>query len=299
MTKAWATLLLLTLPLTSQADLKIFACEPEWAALAAEIGDDHVDTYSATTAFADPHYIQAKPSLIAKVRNADLVICSGAQLEIGWLPVLLQKANNRNVMPGTAGYMEASSFVLRLEATGNVDRSQGDIHPQGNPHVQTDPNNITHIAVALGERMVQLDPGNAATYEAGLANFSERWRRAISTWEKRASELRGKHAITHHKSWIYLQHWLGIIEVENLEPIPGLPPTATHLSKLLSQFEDGGADFIIHSTYQHSKPSDWLSERTGIPTIMLPLTVGGTDEATDLFSLFDDIINRLLGAIAQ
>jgi zinc/manganese transport system substrate-binding protein len=299
MTKAWATLLLLTLPLTSQADLKVFACEPEWAALAAEIGDDHVDTYSATTAFADPHYIQAKPSLIAKVRNADLVICSGAQLEIGWLPVLLQKANNRNVMPGTAGYMEASSFVLRLEATGNVDRSQGDIHPQGNPHVQTDPNNIMHIAVALGERMAQLDPGNAAIYEAGLANFSERWRRAISTWEKRVSELRGKHAITHHKSWVYLQNWLGIIEVANLEPIPGLPPTATHLSKLLSQFEDGGADFIIHSTYQHSKPSDWLSERTGIPTIMLPLTVGGTDEATDLFSLFDDIINRLLGAIAQ
>jgi len=299
MTKIWATLLLFALPLTSLADLNIFACEPEWAALAEEIGHDHVDTYSATTAFADPHYIQARPSLIAKVRNADLVICSGAQLEIGWLPVLLQKANNRNVMPGTPGYMEASSFVLRLEATGNVDRSQGDIHPQGNPHVQTDQHNIAHIAVALGERLAKLDPESAAIYEAGLADFSARWAKAIANWEKRAGELRGKDAITHHKSWVYLLHWLGITEVANLEPIPGLPPTATHLSHLLSQFEDGGADFIIHSTYQHEKPSDWLSERTGIPTIMLPLTVGGTDEATDLFALFDDIISRLLGATAS
>ncbi len=299
MTRVWATLLLSILPLTSLADLRIFACEPEWAALAGEIGHDHVDTHSATTAFADPHYIQAKPSLIAKVRNADLVICSGAQLEIGWLPVLLQKANNRDVMPGTQGYMEASSFVLRLEATGNTDRSKGDIHPQGNPHVQTNPHNIAYVAVALAERMAKLDPGNAAIYEAGLADFNARWADAIENWEKRASILRGTRAITHHKSWVYLQRWLGITEVANLEPIPGLPPTVAHLSQLLSQFESGGADFIIHSTYQNKKPSDWLSDRTKIPAILLPLTVGGTDEASDLFALFDDIINRLLGAIAS
>lgn len=296
MIKAWATLLLSALPLTSLADLNIFACEPEWAALAEEIGHDHVDAYSATTAFADPHYIQARPSLIARVRNADLVICSGAQLEIGWLPVLLQKANNGDVMPGKPGYIEASSFVLRLEATGNVDRSRGDIHPQGNPHVQTNPHNIAIVATELAKRMATLDPTNTEVYEAGLDDFSGRWSKAIAGWENKAAELGGKRAITHHKSWVYMLRWLEITEVANLEPIPGLPPTATHLSHLLSQFKDGGADFIIHSTYQHEKPSDWLSERTGIPEIMLPLTVGGTDEATDLFTLFDDIINRLLDA---
>lgn len=295
MKKFFATVLLATLPLVSPADLRIFACEPEWASLAQEIGQDRVATNSATTAFADPHYIQARPSLIAKVRRADLVICSGAQLEIGWLPVLLQKANNRKVMPGSPGYMEASSFVMRLDATGNVDRSKGDIHPQGNPHVQTNPHNIALIAIALGERMMQLDPDNAASYRAGLDDFSKRWSAAITDWESKAQRLRGMHAITHHKSWVYLQRWLGIIEVANLEAIPGLPPTAAHLSLLVSRFENGGADFIIRSTYQHIRPSDWLSKRTGIPKIMLPLTVGGTDEATNLFALFDDIINRLLG----
>ncbi|MDH3273976.1 MAG: zinc ABC transporter substrate-binding protein, partial [Gammaproteobacteria bacterium] len=130
------TFLIALLPFAAQADISIFACEPEWAALATEIGGSHVGAYSATTALQDPHYIQARPSLIAKVRRADLVICSGAELEIGWLPVLLRKANNRDVMPGTPGFLEASSLVERFDATANVDRGSGDIHPQGNPHVQ-------------------------------------------------------------------------------------------------------------------------------------------------------------------
>lgn len=287
--------MLVALPLSSYADLRIFACEPEWASLAEEIGADKVQAESATTAFVDPHYIQARPSLISKVRRADLVICSGAQLEIGWLPVLLQKANNRDVMPGSPGYFEASGFVLRLDATGNTDRAQGDVHPQGNPHVQTNPHNIGAIAVVLAERMAQLDPDNADIYAAELADFSEKWSLAISGWEERAASLRGKRAITHHKSWVYLERWLGIEEVANLEAVPGLPPTTAHLSKLVSKFEEGGADFIVRSTYQDDRPSDWLASRTGIKAVMLPLTVGGTENANDLFSLFDEIINRLLG----
>jgi len=282
------------LPLASHADLKIFACEPEWASLAREIGGDLVDTSSATTAFVDPHYIQARPSLISKVRRADLVICSGAQLEIGWLPVLLQKANNRDVMPGSLGYFEAGSFVLRLDANSNTDRAQGDIHPFGNPHVQTNPHNITVIAAALSKRMQQLDPENKDTIAAQAADFSNRWEDAITSWEEKAAPLRGKQAITHHKSWVYLERWLGIEEVANLEAVPGLPPTTAHLSKLVSQFSDGGADFIIRSTYQDDRPSNWLEDRTGIEAVMLPLTVGGTDNATDLFALFNDIIDRLL-----
>jgi len=280
----------------SHAELAVFACEPEWAALAEEIGGELVDAHSATTALQDPHYIQARPSLIARVRNADLIVCSGAQLEIGWLPALLQKANNRNVMPGGDGYFEASLYVERLEATGNVDRAQGDIHPQGNPHVQTSPHNIRLIADALAERMAVLDAGNAVAYRSGLVEFASRWDEAIQKWETRAAPLEGTRVITHHKSWVYLERWLGLEEVANLEPIPGLPPTAGHLSQLVRRFTDNGADVIVRSPYQDDRASEWLHERTGIPAVVLPLSVGGTEQATDLFTLFDDIIDRLLGA---
>jgi zinc/manganese transport system substrate-binding protein len=284
------------LPGLSQADLQVLACEPEWASLAKEIGGELVETASATQGLQDPHYIQARPSLIARVRRADLLVCSGAQLEIGWLPKLLQKGNNPSVQPGNPGYLEASAYVHRLDVPANVDRAHGDMHPQGNPHVQADARNIIPIAEALSDRLQQLDPENAATYRQNTEAFLERWREAVEEWEARAAPLRGKRVIAHHKSWVYLENWLGLDEVATLEPIPGVPPTASHLSELLKRFDDGGhsADLIIRAPFQSDKASEWLSERTGIPAAMLPLTVGGTPEATDLFRLFDDIIERLL-----
>jgi zinc/manganese transport system substrate-binding protein len=288
--------LFLLAPAVAAAEVRVFTCEPEWAALAEEIGGDLVDAYAATTALQDPHYIQARPSLIARVRQADLVICSGAQLEIGWLPALLQKANNRRVLPGGDGYLEASSFVLRLDATGNVDRAQGDIHPFGNPHIQTDARNVLAVARALAARLSKLDSINTESYENNLTLFITNWTAAIERWEAKAESLRGKRIITHHKSWVYLERWLGLEEVANLEAIPGLPPTATHLSRLLDRFGDGGADVIIRSPYQDARPSEWLAERSGLPAIVLPLTVGGSDRATNLYTWFDDIIDRLLEA---
>ena len=159
------SLLLLMLPVTAVADLNVFACEPEWSALAEEIGGDLVKVSSATNALQDPHYIEARPSLISRVRKADLLICSGAQLEIGWLPLLLRKANNPKVMPGAEGFLEASSYVRRLDVPASVDRSQGDMHPQGNPHVQMNPHNVAIIAAEVGRRMESLDPGNAGVYQ--------------------------------------------------------------------------------------------------------------------------------------
>ena len=281
----------------ASAELRVFTCEPEWAALADEIGGDLVEAYSATTALQDPHYIQARPSLIAQVRRADLVICTGAQLEIGWLPALLQKANNRDVLPGAPGYMEASSFVVRVGATDNVDRSMGDIHPSGNPHIQTDPRNIKLVARALAARLSNLDSDNSDIYDEKLKLFQDKWATALARWEMRAEPLRGKRVITHHKSWVYLERWLGLEEVANLEALPGLPPTAAHLSRLTQQFADGGADVIIRSPYQDERPALWLSDRIGVEAVVLPLTVGGTAGATDLFALFDDILDRLLGAV--
>ena len=291
-------LLLLSLlaPAIVHAEFEVFSCEPEWAALAEEIGGDLVDAYSATTPFQDPHYIQARPSLIAKVRQADLVICGGAQLEIGWLPALLQKANNPRVLPGSDGYLEASSLVMRFDATGNVDRAQGDIHPLGNPHIQTNPHNVLAVARALAARLSKIDSVNSETYKNNLELFITEWTAAIERWEAKAAPLRGKRIITHHKSWVYLERWLGLEEAANLEAIPGLPPTATHLSRLLERFAEGGADVIIRSPYQDARPAEWLADRTGLPAIVLPLTVGGTDAATNLYTWFDDIIERLLEA---
>lgn len=285
---------LIILSLTCRADLNLFTCEPEWASLALEIGGDRIEANTATNALQDPHYIQARPGLIAKVRRADLVVCSGAQLEIGWLPVLLTKANNPKVQPGGIGFLEASAYVRRLEVPASVDRSQGDVHPMGNPHIQTNPHNISLVAKALADRLAMLDPGNASIYQSGLVQFLKRWDEAIGKWEARAASLRGKKIITHHKSWAYLEDWLGLVEVANLEPVPGIPPTASHLGTLLSRFGQGaGADFIIRAPFQDPKASEWLTKRTGIPAVMLPLTVGGSDAAVDLFSLFDDILNRL------
>jgi len=297
--KKFITLILLILflnPVLVYADLEIFTCEPEWEAVALVLGGDNVKASSATNALQDPHYIQARPSLISKVGRADLIVCSGAQLEIGWLPMLLQKGNNPKVMPGSPGFLEASQYVKRLDVTIDNDRSKGDVHPQGNPHIQTNPHNILLVAEAMTERMVQLDPANAEIYQQNLAGFQQSWTAAIATWEERATVLRGKRVIAHHKSWIYLENWLGLEEVATLEPVSGIPPTASHLSSLLERFGNKGADYIIRAPFQSDKPSNWLSERTGIPAVLLPLTVGGTDEATNLFTWFDDIINRLLSA---
>jgi len=296
MQKLIVVLFLILVPGISQAGLKVFACEPEWASLARELGGELVEVSSATHALQDPHYIQARPSLISRVRRADLLICSGADLEIGWLPKLLEKANNPDVRPGNDGFFEASAFVQRLDVPGSVDRAKGDMHPQGKPHVQLNPHNMLIIAAALDERLRKLDPGNADSYRQLAEDFGDSWSTAIVRWEETAEPLKGRRIIAHHKSWVYLEDWLGLEELATLEPVAGVPPTAGHLAVLLSEFgEDGqGADLIIRAPYQSEKASLWLSERTGIPAVMLPLTVGGSDKADNLFHLFDDILLRLL-----
>jgi len=291
---------LLVLPLMAHAEIRVFACEPEWSALAEEIGGDLVKATSATHALQDPHYVEARPSLISKVRKADLVVCSGAQLEIGWLPMLLNKANNPRVLPGKDGFLEASSVVPRLGIPERVDRAQGDMHPQGNPHIQMNPHNIALVARAMGARMALIDPQRAESYARGTDDFLTRWTQAINRWENRAGPLAGKRVVCHHQSWIYLEDWLQLEEIATLEPVPGIPPTASHLSALLSELgtDGSGADAIIRAPFQSAKASEWLEERTAIPAVMLPLTVGGSDGAKDLFGLFDDVLDRLFNAQA-
>ncbi len=277
-----------------QAGIRVFACEPEWAALIGEIGGDRVEVSSATTAMQDVHYIQARPSLIARLRQADLLICTGAGLEDGWLPVLQRRANNPRVQVGAPGYLEVANHVMLRDRPARIDRAEGDVHPLGNPHIQLDPRNIQRVAEVATERLSSIDPGHADEYRTNLADFTARWQDAIRQWEVLAAPLRDMPVVVHHNLWVYLDFWLGLDVVGTLEPKPGIPPSSAHLARLLAGLEQRPAGVIIRSPYQAPRASEWLSQRAGIPAIVLPSTVGGSDGAQDLFGLFEDIIQRLL-----
>ena len=281
----------------SIAALNIFACEQEWAALAQELAGDKASVYSATTALQDVHKVEARPSLIARVRSADLLICSGSELEVGWLPLLLTQSGNAKIQLGSAGYFEASQFVPKLEIPKVVDRALGDVHPSGNPHVHLDPRNIARVAEALTERFVQLDPANTDIYKARGNSFRERWRAALSRWEQQAAPLKGVPVVVYHKDMSYFINWSGMREAGSLEPKPGLPPTPAHLAELVERMKREPAKVVVYSAYNSPRAAEFLSERTKIPSVMLPFTVGGTDKAKDLFGLFDDTIGRLLATV--
>jgi zinc/manganese transport system substrate-binding protein len=294
MKQLFSVIALLCLSQPVLAGINVFACEPEWSALVQELAGDEAKVYTATTALQDVHHIQARPSLIAKLRRADLLVCSGAELEAGWLPVLLRQAGNSKVQPGRPGYFEAALQVERLEIPTTLDRSQGDLHAGGSPHVQLDPHRVAHIAQALSQRLATVDPDNTARYQQRAKDFLQRWTKAIQGWEQRAAPLKGVPVVTHHKAWVYLFDWLGLREVATLEPKPGLPPSAAHLAQLKQQLTQQPAKMIIRAAYQDERASEWLNKQTGIPMVMLPYTVGGTDKAKDLFGLFDDTLDRLL-----
>jgi zinc/manganese transport system substrate-binding protein len=290
---------LLVLALPAHGVLRVLACEPEWGALVRELGADLVDVSVATGALQDPHQIQARPSLIARTRNADLVVCTGADLEIGWLPVLLQQSGNDKVQPGQPGNFAAADYVPKLDVPRGVDRSQGDVHAAGNPHIQTDPRNIALVATALGTRLQQLDPAHAGQYAQRLTDFAQRWQQAVTRWTALAAPLNGQAVVSQHKAFVYLYDWLGLREVAVLEPKPGVEPSVSHLQKVLAALKASPARMVLYAAYQDSRPSEWLSAQTGIPAVRVPFTVGGSDGAKDLFGLFDDTLARLLAAGAS
>lgn len=297
MNKLFAIFLLVLAALPARADLRVFATVPEWAALVREIGGDKVQVYAATSAFQDPHRIEAKPSLLAQARQANLVVAAGADLEIGWLPLVLRDSGNAAIQPGKAGYFEAASVVNRLEVPSVIDRAHGDVHAAGNPHIHLDPRNVLKVGEALSVRMAELDVANAPAYQAGFRNFAGKWQAAMARWEKEAAPLRGVPVLEHHASFVYLAHWLGLKEVGTLEPKPGVEPSSGHLSGLLARQQSNPARMVLRTAYNQDGPSLWMSGKAGIPAVLLPYTVGGTPEARDLFGLFDDTVQRLLKAL--
>ncbi|WP_347250281.1 metal ABC transporter solute-binding protein, Zn/Mn family [Zoogloea sp.] len=292
-----AAVVLALLALPAVAALNVFATVPEWAALAREIGGDRVQVFAATNALQDPHRIEAKPSLIARARSSQLVVATGADLEIGWLPMVLRESGNAAIQPGQPGYFEAAGAVRLIEVPARLDRADGDVHPGGNPHIQTDPRNILKVADALASRMSRVDPAGAGAYSANLARFSERWKAAMARWEQAAAPLRGVPVWVQHRSFAYMADWLGIKELGALEAKPGVEPGSSHLAGLLERQKATPARMILRAAYSRPTAADWLGERAGIPVVVLPFTVGGSPAATDLVGLFDDTVQRLLAGL--
>jgi zinc/manganese transport system substrate-binding protein len=300
MNKLFCTMGLIVLAIVSApafAALNVFACEPEWAALTQQLAGDKASIYNATGALQDPHQVQARPSLIAKARSAQLLVCTGAELEIGWMPVVLRESGNSAIQPGSSGSFEAAQYVALLEIPTRLDRAEGDVHAAGNPHIQTDARNFLPVAEALSKRLIQLDPANTAYYQQQLAAFNQQWRAAIARWEKQAAPLKGVPVIVQHKGFPYLNNWLGLKQVAELEPKPGMEPSAAYLGQVLNDLQQHPARMVLRAAYQNERPSEWIAERAHVPAVIIPYTVGGTSQATDLFTMFDDTIQRLLAGL--
>ena len=281
------------LPSPAIAEVRVLACEPEWAALAEAIGGGDVVVHSATHGRQDAHYVRARPSLIAKVRRADVLFCSGAELESGWLPVLMQRGARHVIQPGQPGHIMAADHVAVLDRPETIDRSHGDVHPSGNPHVHLDPRNIEILASELVRRLERIDPDNADAYRSRLASFRADWAAAMEGWRSRVASLQGMKVVVYHEAWAYLLRWAGLTRVASLEALPGIPPSASHLQDVLEQSRGAGAEAILRAPYEPRDASDWFSARTGIPVVELPFTVGGHPQAGDLVSLFDITLKLL------
>lgn len=293
MTLLLAILLIAVAP-ASSAGLRIFACEPEWGALARELAPG-ADIYVASHAGQDPHYVEARPSLIAQLRQADLAICTGASLEAGWLPALQMRSANPAVQEGARGmFLAARQVSLIQEEHLHGDRRDGDVHPEGNPHLHLDPRRLASVGQALSRRMAELDPANAGDYQRRNIQFQVRWRSRIKGWEAAAQPLRGESLIVQHSSFIYLLDWLEIRTAADLEPKPGLPPTSGHLQALLEELADTQPLGILLTGYQNPRGARWLSEREGWTSLSLPSTVTDSAPADSLTGLYDHLLESLL-----
>ena len=280
----------------AEAAINVFACEPEWGSLVTEIAGDNAKLYVATTAFQNVHHIQAKPSLLAAVRRASLVVCTGAELEAGWLPILMRESGNAAIQRGQPGYFEVARHVSMIDIPTRLDRSEGDVHAMGNPHVHTDPRNIPPIATALAKQLAVIDAGNATTYRTRLVDFEERWRNALVGWEQKAAPLRSIAVVEHHRSFSYFFNWMGVRVVGYLEPKPGVDPSTGHLASLLARQKTDAARLIVRASFNDARASQWLAERAQIPAVVLPFSVGGDANSKDLFTWFDRMLDVMLTA---
>lgn len=273
----------------------VFVCEPEWGALVKALHPS-AQVFSATTHLQDPHHIEARPSLIARLRRADLAVCTGASLEVGWLPMLQARSGNAKVQDGQPGMFYAAKFVKLIgQYEGVITPFSGDVHPEGNPHFHTDPRRLLQVAAALRDRLIQLNPGEASSITTRHSQFSRALSDQLPGWEAKAVRLKGKSVLTQHATFGYLWDWLGIKSIGDLEPKPGMPPTPGHLERLRAQMSQSAAQAIVIAQHHDKRPAQWLVQQqaTGkTPLVILPATVPEVS-STALLTWLDGLVVTL------
>jgi zinc/manganese transport system substrate-binding protein len=276
-----------------QAKLRVVTSYNYISDIVKQVGGDTVSIYALAKGSHDPHFITPKPSFIAKLRKADLLIINGAQLEIGWLPPVMRRANNPDIIPGSKGFLSLVDYVDPIDVHENVSRSSGDVHPEGNPHIQLDPYHIPIFAKAVTDKLCQLDEGNCEAYKKNLASFNEKWQQKLTQWDAALSQLKGVKLVEYHKVYDYLFHRYQMNMVGTLEPLPGIPPSSRHIAETIKMMNENQVGLILQDVYHSSKTARYVAGKTAAKVVIIPHDVGALKEVTDIFSLFDELVGRL------
>lgn len=290
--------MLLSAPAAQAKKLYVVTATTDMAALAQEVGGDKIEVESIAKGYQDPHFVEAKPSFLLKLRRADLLILVGLDLEIGWLPPLITQSGNPKVQVGASGYLDASQFAEILEKpTGQVTRAMGDVHPLGNPHYWLDPDNGRRVAQGIADKLAQMDPGDAAYFQQRLADFSRRLSEAEKRWDAEMAPYRGRKVVTYHKSWPNFARHFGLEVVGYVEPRPGIPPSPGHTLELIQQMKRDGIKIILVEPYFDLKTPNSIAAATGGKVLVMLPSVGGEPDVTDYFKLFDHDLALLKQAL--
>jgi zinc/manganese transport system substrate-binding protein len=277
---------------SAMAKLSVVSTLPWIGSVARDIGGDRIDLTILVRANLDPHAVEAKPSMILAVRKADIVMYNGLDLEIGYLPLLIESSRNPRVQPGQPGNFDCSRVVAVIEKPAAVDRSMGDVHPLGNPHYHFSPLNISRIASAMAQRFAQLDPGNSAYYSVRDEAFQKRMKEKEASWKQQP--LTGKRFVAHHRLFEYLSRERGFEIIAYVEPKPGIPPSAAHLERLVTVMsQEPKPSGILTTPIYHQREADVLAQKTGVRKILLPHDVGADKGANDWFAMMDEVIRLL------
>lgn len=285
--------LLLLLPLTLFANLNIAVSYPYIGALTKSIGGENVETVVLANGNWDPHFIVPKPSLISKVRNADGLIMNGGQLEIGWLPPLIKRAGNPKTNVNAATFLNLSNHISMIDKPQSLSRSGGDLHPDGNPHFNLDPNNILILANVIKEYLSSIDSKNSQIYEKNYTVFSDMWKKKIELWNKKMLSKKGAKVVQFHNILAYFNKAYGVQNIATIEPLPGIPPSSKHTVETIELMQKEQPCCILHDVYHSTKTAEYMSEKTGVKIILIPHDIGALDSVEDLTSLFDYLTSAI------
>ena len=287
-------------PAFAQGKLNVMAATEDLASIAREVGGDRISVESIAKGYQDPHFVEAKPSFILKLQKADLLIAVGRELEIGWLPPLMQQSRNNKIQPGGPGYLDASLNAIILEIpTGQITRAMGDVHPLGNPHYWLDPENGKRVAKEIADKLGELRPNDKAYFSQRLDDFTMRLDAAEKRWLAMMAPYKGTKIVTYHRSFPNFADRFGLDIVGYVEPRPGIPPTPQHTLDLINEMKRQNVKLVLVEPYFDLKTPNSIGQQTGAEVLVMPPSVGGVKEASDYFKLFDYDINLLVNAIKK